>query len=148
MTGIQRRTLLAAAGLATASRAARAQSSSQSWPQRPVIVVVPQAAGNSPDVLCRLLTDRLSRALGQQFVVENRPGAANLVGTQAVTRAAPDGYTLLFATSALLTTNPYTFKNLPYDPLRRALPKTSRWWRAATTFSPLRRVSRRRPCRS
>ena len=67
----------------------------QSWPQRPVLVVVPQPAGNSPDVLCRVIADRLSRALGQQFIVENRAGAANLVGTQAVARAAPDGYTFL-----------------------------------------------------
>ena len=72
----------------------------QSWPQRPVSVVVPQPAGNSPDVLCRVIADKLSRALGQQFIVENRAGAANLVGTQSVARAAPDGYTFLFATSA------------------------------------------------
>ncbi|MBR1236508.1 tripartite tricarboxylate transporter substrate binding protein [Bradyrhizobium sp. AUGA SZCCT0177] len=94
----------------------------QSWPQRPVSVVVPQAAGNSPDVLCRIIADKLSRALGQQFVVENRPGAANLVGTQAVARAAPDGYTFLFATSAALVTNPYTFKKLPYDPMKDFVP--------------------------
>ena len=90
----------------------------QAWPQRPVTVIVPQAAGNSPDVLCRVITDRLSRALGQQFVVENRPGAANVVGVQAAARAAPDGYTFLFATSAALVTNPYTFKTLSYDPVR------------------------------
>ena len=94
----------------------------QSWPQRPVSVVVPQAAGNSPDVLCRVIADKLSRALRQQFVVENRPGAANLVGTQAVARAAPDGYTFLFATSAALVTNPYTFKKLPYDPMKDFTP--------------------------
>lgn len=94
----------------------------QSWPQRPVSVVVPQPAGNSPDVLCRIIAEKLSRALGQQFVVENRPGAANLVGTQAVARAAPDGYTFLFATSAALVTNPYTFKKLPYDPVKDFTP--------------------------
>jgi len=73
-------------------------------------------------VLCRLIADKLSKALGQQFVVENRPGAANLVGTQAVARAAPDGYTFLFATSAALVTNPYTFKKLPYDPQKDFTP--------------------------
>jgi tripartite-type tricarboxylate transporter receptor subunit TctC len=78
----------------------------QSWPQKPVTIVVPQAAGNSPDVLCRIVAEKLSRALGQQFIVENRPGAANLVGAQTVARAAPDGYTFLFATSAALVTNP------------------------------------------
>jgi len=94
----------------------------QSWPQRPVSVVVPQPAGNSPDVLCRVIAERLSRALGQQFVVENRAGAANLVGTQAVARAAPDGYTFLFATSAALVMNPYTFKALAYDPIKDFTP--------------------------
>jgi len=94
----------------------------QSWPQRPVSVVVPQPAGNSPDVLCRVIADKLSRALGQQFVVENRAGAANLVGTQAVARAAPDGYTFLFATSAALVMNPYTFKTLAYNPIKDFTP--------------------------
>jgi len=94
----------------------------QSWPQRPVSIVVPQPAGNSPDVLCRVIADKLSRALGQQFVVENKAGAANLVGTQAVARAAADGYTFLFATSAALVTNPYTFKKLPYDPIKDFTP--------------------------
>jgi tripartite-type tricarboxylate transporter receptor subunit TctC len=94
----------------------------QTWPQRPVSIVVSQAAGNSPDVLCRIVAEKLSRALGQQFVVENRPGAANLVGTQAVARAAPDGYTFLFATSAALVTNPYTFKTLAYDPIKDFIP--------------------------
>jgi tripartite-type tricarboxylate transporter receptor subunit TctC len=94
----------------------------QSWPQRPVTIVVPQPAGNSPDVLCRVIADKLSRALGQQFVVENKAGAANLVGTQAVARANADGYTFLFATSAALVTNPYTFKKLPYDPIKDFTP--------------------------
>jgi tripartite-type tricarboxylate transporter receptor subunit TctC len=94
----------------------------QTWPTRPITVVVSQAAGNSPDVLCRIIVDKLGRALGQQFVVENRTGAANLVGTQAVARAAPDGYTFLFATSAALVTNPYTFKKLPYDPIKDFVP--------------------------
>jgi tripartite-type tricarboxylate transporter receptor subunit TctC len=94
----------------------------QTWPQRPVTVVVSQAAGNSPDVLCRIIADKLGKALGQQFVIENRVGAANLVGTQTVARAAPDGYTFLFATSAALVTNPYTFKKLPYDPIKDFVP--------------------------
>jgi len=94
----------------------------QSWPQRPVSIVVPQPAGNSPDVLCRVIADKLSQALGQQFVVENRAGAANLVGTRFVARAAPDGYTFLFATSASLVMNPYTFKKLSYDPIKDFTP--------------------------
>jgi tripartite-type tricarboxylate transporter receptor subunit TctC len=88
---------------------------SQTWPQRPVTMVVSQVAGSSPDILCRIITERLSRALGQQFIVDNKPGASNLLGTQAAARAAPNGYTFLFATSAALVTNPYTFKTLSYN---------------------------------
>src|SRR5215218_11120526 len=113
MTTITRRVLLVGAALL-----ATATAHAETWPQRPVTIVVPQAAGNSPDVLCRIIADKLSRSFGQQFVVENRPGAANVVGTQAVARAAPDGYTFLFATSAALVTNPYTFKTLAYDPVK------------------------------
>src|SRR6187431_1710615 len=117
MPRLYRRVLLAGAALCLS-----APVHAQSWPQRPVSVVVPQPAGNSPDVLCRVIAEKLSRAFGQQFVVENRAGAANLVGTQAVARATPDGYTFLFATSAALVTNPYTFKKLPYDPIKDFTP--------------------------
>ncbi|QEL27021.1 tripartite tricarboxylate transporter substrate binding protein (plasmid) [Bosea sp. F3-2] len=115
MKPLNRRAVLA--GLASGMVAMTA-AHAQSWPQRPVTIVVPQAAGSSPDILCRMVAERLARSLGQQFVVENKPGAANVVGTQAVVRAAPDGYTLLFTTSAGLVTNPFTFKKLSYDPLR------------------------------
>jgi tripartite-type tricarboxylate transporter receptor subunit TctC len=97
----------------TASLPAQAQT----WPQKPVTMIVTQAAGASPDVFCRILTDRLTRALGQQLIVENRVGASNMIGARAASRAAPDGYTFLFATSAALVTNPYTFKTLGYDPV-------------------------------
>jgi tripartite-type tricarboxylate transporter receptor subunit TctC len=117
MQKLSHRVLLAGAALCLASPVV-----AQSWPQRPVSIVVPQPAGNSPDVLCRVIADKLSRTLGQQFVVENRPGAANLVGTQSVARAAPDGYTFLFATSAALVMNPYTFKKLAYDPIKDFIP--------------------------
>jgi tripartite-type tricarboxylate transporter receptor subunit TctC len=117
MQKLSHRVLLAGAALCLASPVV-----AQSWPQRPVSIVVPQPAGNSPDVLCRLIADKLSRTLGQQFVVENRPGAANLVGTQSVARAAPNGYTFLFATSAALVMNPYTFKKLAYDPIKDFIP--------------------------
>ena len=117
MPKLSRRMLLTGAALCLSFPAF-----AQSWPQKPVTIVVPQAAGNSPDVLCRIIAEKLSKALGQQFVVENRPGAANLVGTQAAARTAPDGYTFLFATSAALVTNPYTFKKLPYDPVKDFTP--------------------------
>jgi tripartite-type tricarboxylate transporter receptor subunit TctC len=87
------------------------------WPSKPVKMIVTQAAGGTPDILCRAIGVRLTRSLGQQIVIENRPGASNTIGAQAAARSAPDGYTFLYATAAVLVTNPYTFKSLPYDPV-------------------------------
>src|SRR5579871_3083573 len=72
----------------------------QGWPGRPVRLIVSQAAGGTPDIVARILAERLGNALGQPMVVENRPGSANMVGAQAAARATPDGYTLFFATAA------------------------------------------------
>src|SRR5271165_4808316 len=94
----------------------------QNWPARPIRFIVSQAAGGTPDILCRLVTERLGRALGQQIFVENRTGGANVIGAEAAARAAPDGYTFFWATAAALVTNPYTFKSLPYDPFRDFAP--------------------------
>lgn len=90
----------------------------QEWPTRPVRIIVSQAAGATPDIISRLIADKLSLALGQQFFIENRPGGANIVGAQSAARSAPDGYTFFFATAAALASNPHTFKSIPYDPLR------------------------------
>ena len=94
----------------------------QTWPQRPVTLIVSQSAGASPDVMARLITSKLAASLGQSFIVENKPGAGNVIGAQAAARAAPDGYTFFFATSAALVTNPYMLKNLSYDPVRDFVP--------------------------
>lgn len=98
------------------------QASAQAWPAKPVKLIVSQAAGGAPDIVARLVSDRLARAWGQQVIVENRPGSGNIIGAQLAARAAPDGYTLFFATAAALVTNPYTFKALPYDPARDFVP--------------------------
>jgi tripartite-type tricarboxylate transporter receptor subunit TctC len=95
---------------------------SQEWPARPVKFIVSQAPGTSPDITARLIADRLSRLWGQQVVVENRPGGQNVPGAQAAARAAPDGYTFFYATTAAIVANPYTFKALPYDPARDFVP--------------------------
>ena len=88
----------------------------QAWPSKPVRLIVSQSAGTSPDISARLIADRLTRLWGQPLVVENRTGGQNVIGAQAAARAAPDGYTFFFATTAAIITNPLTFKSLPYDP--------------------------------
>jgi len=114
--------LLLAASLAPTPAQTQSQTPSQSWPARPLRVIVSQAAGGTPDIICRLIMDRLSRALGQQIVVDNRPGGGNVIGAQAAARAEPDGYNFFFATAAALVTNPYTFKSLPYDAQKDFVP--------------------------
>jgi tripartite-type tricarboxylate transporter receptor subunit TctC len=85
-----------AAALPAVSRVARAQG----YPTRPVRIIAPTASGGAPDIIARLIGPWLSQRLGQQFVVENRPGSGNNIGTEAVVRAAPDGYTLLIVSSS------------------------------------------------
>jgi tripartite-type tricarboxylate transporter receptor subunit TctC len=94
----------------------------QQWPERTIRFIVSQSPGNSTDTIARLLADRLTTRLGQTVVVENRPGGGNVVGAQAAARAAADGYTFFLATAAALVTDPYTFKSLPYDPMKDFVP--------------------------
>src|SRR5882672_8656195 len=89
-------------------------ASAQSWPSRPIRMIVPQAAGGTPDIVARVISGRLSQELGQQVFVENRVGDGT-IGTQAVARAAPDGYTYLFAPASVLVINQYMEKILPYS---------------------------------
>ena len=96
----------------------QAQAQTQNWPDRPIKFISSQAAGNGTDVIGRLVADRLSARVGQPIVFENRPGGGNVIGTQAAVRSAPDGYTFFFASAAALVTDPYTFKSLPYDPMK------------------------------
>lgn len=108
-----------ALGLAGGLHTAKAQSN---WPQRPITLIVSQSAGASPDVFARLLGEKLHGVLKQPVIIENKPGAGNAIGAQAAARAAPDGYTFFFATSAAMTMNPFLLKNLPYDPLKDFVP--------------------------
>ncbi len=110
-------------GLTTGAQAQTpTQTQIQNWPDRPIRFIVTQAAGGTPDIVARLIGEKLGKALGQQVVVENRPGGGNVIGAQAAARAAPDGYTFLFATAAALVTNPHTFKSLPYDAEKDFIP--------------------------
>ena len=103
------------------SSCARAQTSAaESYPSRPIKVIVPYVAGGSGDVLARMLGEKVSRKLGQPVVVENRPGANTIVGMEVVGRAAPDGYVLLL-TSAAMTINPSVAK-LPFDTVKDFTP--------------------------
>ena len=94
----------------------------QSYPTRAVTLIVPSAAGGGTDTIARLIGDQLSKQLGQGFVVENRTGAGMLVGTTAVAKAAPDGYTLLVGLNGNMTVNPSLFAKLPYDPIADFVP--------------------------
>ena len=114
-----RRTLLLAAALCAAIAPAAAQSN---WPTRPIRFVVPYAPGSSPDVLVRLFSDKLGKALGQPVVVENKPGAGGNTGTDFVAKAAPDGYTFLVSTNGPLVYSTVFNSKLPYDPFKDLAP--------------------------
>src|SRR5205807_4500214 len=102
--------------------AATCAAGAQGWPAKPIRVIVSFPAGSAPDIVCRFVTDRLSRALDQTIVVDNRPGSGNILAGQAAARSAPDGYNLFCATAATLVSNPHTFKALPYDPAKDFAP--------------------------
>ncbi len=97
---------------------ARAQTTAQSWPDRPITFVVSNGAGSSPDVMARLLGSRLEPRLKQAVVIENRAGGSNIIGATNVSRAPPDGYRFYFATSTSLSSNVFLVKDLPYDPVK------------------------------
>ncbi|TMH41485.1 MAG: tripartite tricarboxylate transporter substrate binding protein [Betaproteobacteria bacterium] len=99
-----------------------ADAQAQAWPTRPIKVIVSFPAGSAPDIVCRFVTERLARAVGQQVIVDNRPGSGNILAGQAAARSAPDGYNFFCATAATLVSNPHTFKSLPYDPARDFVP--------------------------
>lgn len=92
------------------------------YPDRAIRLVVPFLPGGSPDIVARVFGERLSRALGQPVVIDNKPGANGIIGAEAVAKAAPDGYTLLVADTGQLSINPSLYKKLPYAPLKDFVP--------------------------
>ena len=90
----------------------------QTWPSHPLKLIVPTGPGSATDVMARLLADGISGSLAQPVVVENMPAASGILAHQAVARAAPDGYTLLFTNTSGMAINLISFKQLPYDPTR------------------------------
>jgi tripartite-type tricarboxylate transporter receptor subunit TctC len=115
-----RRRLIACAAAAAALLPLAAFA--QGYPAKPVRLIVPFAPGGTTDVLARLVGQELGEALGQQFVVENRPGAGGNIGTEAAARSAPDGYTLVMSFDGTMAINPSTYAKLAFDPQRDLAP--------------------------
>ena len=88
------------------------------YPDRPIRLIVPSAAGGGPDTVARLIAAELTKQMGQQIVVDNRPGGAFIIGMDAIARAAPDGYTIGYASVGPLAINRSLLPKMPYDPDR------------------------------
>lgn len=114
MTSLSRRALLAAGSAALLVLATHARAAT--WPSRPVRIVVPFSAGAATDLITRQLAAGLAQEYGQAFVVEDKPGAAAMIGSEYVSRAAGDGYTLLMSGPASMVTNRFLHKKLSYNP--------------------------------
>ncbi|MFN0184816.1 MAG: Bug family tripartite tricarboxylate transporter substrate binding protein [Aquabacterium sp.] len=114
--------LMATGLLAATASGAAAQGT---WPDKPVKIIVPFGAGSGTDILARLVSDQLSKSLGQAFVVENRQGADGIVGTDRIAKSAPDGYTLGFVPSSPIVMNPALYAKLPFDPQKDLIPVAS-----------------------
>ncbi len=124
MDGISRRTVLALAATAAAATRLGAQPAQRasSWPDRPIHLVVPFGAGSSSDTIARIVTQKLGERLGQPFVIENKAGAATVLGTEAVARAEPDGYTLELANTTSHAATSALNPGLSFDPVKDFTP--------------------------
>jgi tripartite-type tricarboxylate transporter receptor subunit TctC len=118
------RTVAFAAAMAAVGAIGLAPSrvSAETYPVRPVRLIVPYPAGGPTDVMARLIAQRLSATLGQQMIVDNRPGAGSTLAGREAARAEPDGYTLLLGSAATLAIGPALYKNVGYDPLKSFIP--------------------------
>ena len=97
---------------------AAAPASAQDWPAKTVRIIVPFGAGATPDTIARLIADKLQQKLGQNFVVENKPGASGMIGTDTVAKAESDGYTVGVSIGGPLAINTLLFSKMPYDPFK------------------------------
>jgi tripartite-type tricarboxylate transporter receptor subunit TctC len=117
-----RRSIIALGAVACLFGAFSSPVSAQSWPSRAVTIITPFAAGSVTDATARIIAQALQEAFGQPFVVENKAGAGGLIAAQAVSRAQPDGYTLLLTTNSTHSAAPALFKKVPYDPIKDFTP--------------------------
>lgn len=109
--------------LSAAAMLAFATEASAQYPDKPVKIIVPYIAGSAPDVAARQAADKLTAGLGQQFIIDNKPGAGGNIGAEVAVRAAPDGYTLLLMTGGHIL-NPLLYAKIGYDPLKDFVPIT------------------------
>lgn len=116
---MKRRSFFQALGALTAPATVQAQDS---WPARPLRMIVPSAAGAGSDIVGRILADRLGRALGQTVTIDNKPGSSGVIANGEAALSKPDGYTLLFCGYASMVVNPWFYKKLPYRPLEDFVP--------------------------
>jgi tripartite-type tricarboxylate transporter receptor subunit TctC len=113
-----RRALLCAAASVATLCALPAANAQTAYPNKPIRMVVPFAAGGATDVLARVIGQKMAAGLGQPVIIDNKPGAAGIIGTDAVAKAAPDGYTIVLGLSNSLMTNEFLYEKLPYDTQR------------------------------
>ena len=99
-----------------------AQAQPDQWPEKSVRVLVPYAAGSTPDAIARLIFDRVQKESGKPFIVENKPGAAGMIGVDVVAKAKADGHTLVLAPAGPLATNKLLYRKMPYDPVKDLAP--------------------------
>ena len=114
----RRRFLVQAAAAAAGAVCWNARAQGDDWPSRPIRIVCNFPPGSSPDVLVRAISQPLQQALGQPVVIDNRAGASGIIGAELVAKAPPDGYTLLMTAGSTITTNPYVFAKMPFDPAK------------------------------
>lgn len=110
--------------LAIAVLAMPSVGSTQNYPSRTITLLVPYSAGGGHDAMARMIAERLSARTGQTVLVDNKPGANGMLGAELATRAAPDGYTLLFASPAEIVISPTAYKSMRYDPAKDLVPVT------------------------
>jgi tripartite-type tricarboxylate transporter receptor subunit TctC len=123
-TSFNRRFALGAISLALGLAALPASAQTKKWPDKPIRMVVPFAAGVSPDVVARMIAEPLGRALGQPVVIDNRAGAAGIIGAEVAARSPGDGYTLFMSVNSIMGINPSVYAKLPYDPVKDFMPVT------------------------
>lgn len=115
----------------------------QAWPAKPVRIIAPFPPGGTTDLMCRVIAQRLADTLGRQVIVENRPGAAGIVGHETAARAPADGYTLLLTSKGSMVNNRFLYRNLSYDPLNDFAPIT-----IAATAAPVMVIHPSLPARN